>query len=73
MSATQSEAESMLRHWEKKVSLNNQAFIARQQEALWSVDEHIGAACLGLKDAAVIFAKDLEVKNFQSMSRFNTQ
>lgn len=53
----------MLHHRDKKVSLNNQAFIAQQQEALRLVDERIGAAQLGLKDAAIIFAKDLEVKN----------
>lgn len=61
MSATQSEVNSALRHQEKKISLNHQAFIARQHEALWSMDEHLGAAHQGLKEAAMLFAKDLEV------------
>ena len=48
----------------RRVSLTNQAFTAQQQEALRSVDEHIGAVRLGLKDAAIIFAKGLGGKKF---------
>lgn len=44
MSVTTSEYESMLRHQEKNISLNNQAFIARQRDVLRSVDERIDVA-----------------------------
>lgn len=64
MFVTPFECESMLCHREKKISLNNHAFIAQQEDALGSVDNCIGAALMGLKDDAVVFAKDLEVRKF---------
>ena len=69
MSATQSEAESMLRHREKKVFLNNQGFTAQQREAPRSVDVHIGAIHMGLKNVVEFFAADLEVRYFINGNR----
>ena len=51
----------MMRHRARKASLINQIFTDQQYEVLQSVDAHLGAARMGLKDVANVLAKDLEV------------
>lgn len=63
MSVTPSEYECLMCYRDKNMSWNNGAFIARQRDALRAVDERIDPTRLGLKDAAIVFASDMEVKN----------
>ena len=51
----------MMHHRVRKASLVNPVFTDQQFDALRTVDAHLGAARMGLKEAADVLAKDLQV------------
>jgi hypothetical protein len=60
-STTTSEVESLMHHRERRASLVNPVFTDQEFEALRTVDAHLGAARMGLKEAEDILAASLQV------------
>lgn len=61
-SVTQSEVESLRCHRVRRKSLVNSVFNEQELNALRTVDAHLGAARMGLQEAADILVGSLQVK-----------
>ena len=66
-SATNSEVESIMHHRRRKTSLRHPVFSDQEFNALNSMDAYLGAARVGLEDAAGVLSNSLQVSLYYDM------